>query len=170
MDVVITAGTSLYRGSDSNQFEFRVNHAMWFAETTDVAITYGSNIHLFDVSKNVNLLDVSSPLFHSDYLTKVNRAYTNDNGADVRKDLALTAFGLPDLNTQMYVLRGNGICRHDNMYHDPQPGTESAGVFNEVKRRTAYFGNLHRFSSPVTFASGEVLHYDYTAARALQEL
>lgn len=105
MDIFISKGTILFRGSDNLQPILQ--GISWFAYTEDDAKLYGKNVSTYKVKKDLHLLNPMSPIFHAEYMTKLNDTFTgtNFNGIDDKKNRLGLPFGLPDYESQLNFLK-----------------------------------------------------------------
>ena len=99
-DVILPANTNLYKGEtkiteDVEESWLTDDRHAWFAEESAIAKLYGPHVHTFKTTSSLKLINISSPLFHMDFIGKVNLLYKNNNGADFRKSLCLMPLGLP---------------------------------------------------------------------------
>jgi hypothetical protein len=92
--LTLPAGTELYRGLNAQNDP----SGNWFVYSLDDAKMYGIRIHKYRLKRDINLINIQHKLFHIDYMNKVNRTFTGQdgNGVDDRRIFALIPFGLPD--------------------------------------------------------------------------
>ena len=112
------------------------NSHMWFAEDKINAKKYGDFLYTFKPLKPLKLINISSPLFHMDFIGKVNLLYRNNHGFDLRKSLCLMPLGLPSTKEVRRTLAQLGLDSQANFTEDN----------DEVNQRCSYFNNKHRIS------------------------
>lgn len=101
--ITIPKDTIIYRGvNDKNKTD-----GNWFAYSKDDALLYGSKVISYKIKKDLKIINIISGFFHIDFMDKLNLKYTGNNfdGYDIRKMIALFPIGLPNLDTQIDIIK-----------------------------------------------------------------
>ena len=140
----LVSGTELFHGSIENKLALKPL-SIWFGNTEQIAKANGPVVHKFISEKDLKLLDISNPLFHLDFMGKVNNLYkgVRNCGMDAQKENALMPLGLPDVETQLLVV--DKIA--GGFYERPDVADiRATAAFDKIKQFVGYFGGRHRYS------------------------
>lgn len=136
---VMPSGTRLYKGDKTDSLKgncFTASKPAWFAEQKNIASAYGPILHTFRVKRDLKLINISSPLFHMDYIGKVNLLYRS-NSSNEEKCLALMPLGLPTTKEARRNLAALGIDERQSNFNDND---------DYINRCVSYFNDKHRMS------------------------
>lgn len=138
---IMPESTHLHKGEEKpRDFEkcwFTDKTHAWFAEQKEVASSYGLHVYTFATVEPLKLINISSPLFHMDFIGKVNLLYRENGGNDNRKGLALMPLGLPSTKESRRVLASLGIDDTFTNFNDQN---------DQVNNFVSYFNGKHRMS------------------------
>ncbi len=137
-DYILPNNSKLYKGGPSEFTWMYVsgNRHVWFAEKLETAKKYGQFVHTFETVKELKLINISSPLFHYDFIGKLNLLYRNNDGKDSRKSWALMPIGLPSLKEARRTLSALNI----DSYLDINTEKEDVIIWG------SYFNHAYRMS------------------------
>ena len=124
--LVLKAGLRLFRGlnNKNNVSHVVTDSPLWLALTRDDALLYGDTILEYELLSDINLINITSDIFHKNFLSKLNYIFTgiHHDGVDMRKKLACLPLGLPDFHTQKHILNllnvSLPVCTHWTSEHD----------------------------------------------------
>lgn len=132
----------IYHGTAIKDFKME-NRPCWFALTEQSANKYAGddgNVHNFQISKPLKLLDITNTLFHADFMSRVNLYYAHEHNTN--KARVLVPLGLPDLQTQINVL---GLHK-DGIYPGQQLSPHQPQMQEHIEAFVPYIANKHRYS------------------------
>lgn len=110
--IIYPIDKEIYKGSEYKILrETTNNNPMWFAEL-EVSKRYGKFTHIYRTKNELKLIDITSGIFHQDFMTKVNRFFSKDS-LSLNKARILAPLGLPDFETQQFYTRKVDMSRMD---------------------------------------------------------
>lgn len=92
----------------------------WFAEDRTDADGYGTVVSKYITKRTLKLINISSPLFHFDYIGKVNLFFRNRDVDDLNKALSLMPLGLPTTSEARRTLERIPIPTEQLNYNDSE--------------------------------------------------
>jgi hypothetical protein len=132
---MLPSNEKLYKGMNSKKFDMTYDKPIWFSQEENTAKMYGKYVHRVITSKQLKLINITSPYFQSCFMDFLNNYFKTDSDAYKRKMRLLVPIGLPDETSQQNFLSTRGII--------PIPiNQQTKTTFNDV----AFFYNRHRFS------------------------
>lgn len=153
------SGKTVYHGTDEPMMKIR-DSPFWLAHTEKNAKSYGNNVFIYKVTKDIKLIDISHHVFHQDFMNKVNKS-TAPEISDA-KLYPLLALGLPNFKTQIYIIG----YKSDGFYPDNANNNKTFNrrVFDLIERFVPLFSEKHRLS-----VQGEI-STDKIMVQSLQKL
>lgn len=161
---VLPAGRGFWHGSDQTAFAL-TSVPLWVSDT-QAACEYGRFIHRVTATRDLKLIDVSQPLFHLDFIGRLNSAFVGSDGrlgVDRHKMVCMAPLGLPNLETVLRILSP----APGGMYRRP-PDTDPAGqeLYDTIMEQVGCFGGHHRYS----VRWGDGTNADISMVLAMQSL
>lgn len=135
---ILPAGSKLYKGEQQETVITDERHT-WFAEHLTVAQKYGKVVTTYTTTKDLKLINISSPLFHFDYIGKVNLLFRHKDIDDMNKALSLMPLGLPTTNEARRTLSRIPLTKEQLNINDR----------DDIIDRVSYLYNAHRMSISV---------------------
>lgn len=137
-DIIIKAGTILYKGYENKPTTNIIDVPTWLSQDKEIALLYGNYIQEFIVKKDILLINLTSNEFHIDYLDKLNQLFTGNKFDDVddRKMEAAIPLGLPSFDYQTHYLLSKNI-----KLENPTKWTIQHEIAN------SFLLNKHRYST-----------------------
>lgn len=139
--IIEKKGKTLYHGTDTNTMILQ-EKPLWLAHTERNAESYGENVFMFKLKKDIKLIDISHSIFHQDFMYKVNDSTSPE--ISNAKFYPLLAIGLPNFKTQIQI---NGY-KPDGFYpnnanKNPEFNKEMVDLIEEF---VPLFSEKHRLS------------------------
>ena len=103
---ILERGKKVYRAFNANNSKIFSTDPIWFVETLEEAVHYGTTIREYTFKHPVKLLNPMCGYFQNDYINKLSTLYpgTNGIGFDEDKIKAAIPFGLPNFDVQIEYL------------------------------------------------------------------
>ena len=140
-DFQFPEGSLLYRGSAVKEDLTDEQHK-WFAETRDIAKGYGDIVTKYTTTRALKLINISSPLFHFDYIGKVNLHFRHHATDDMNKALALMPLGLPTLEEARRTLSRIPIPNEFLNFRDTEQTLNMSSYTYNAQRMSLRMGDI----------------------------
>jgi hypothetical protein len=100
----INANETLYKGIDTETISTKYPKPMWFSQNKNTAKQYGRFVHEFKTIKELKLINITSPYFHSSFVDFLNDFFKHNPSSYDEKMKLLIPIGLPDEISQQNYL------------------------------------------------------------------